>query len=368
MVKYGAAVGLLLIVLAFAPGADLCASRLFYADGHFLGNGRIGFFARDVARLAPLLLFGVVALLYIARRLGWIAARRAPDGRSMLFLALSLALGPGLLVNGVFKTHVHRPRPAQVQQFGGTLDFQPYYRREGGCSRNCSFPSGEAAAAFWTVAPASLAPLPWQPALMAAALLFGVATGLLRMASGGHFLSDVLGAGFLMLIVIAGTRRLLRTNHKPVIRGTDKGIWRRIHLIPYTVTIAGTEVVPDFRAKVLRPELPGILNWALAGLKDYLTNGLRPPPCVVEATDRYRADMDIVARWIDERCERASKARTLLKSLTTDFNDWAIGAGEIRKPWIGRTLSERLQELGLGKTEGGKKHNVAVIEGLELKG
>lgn len=210
LAKYGFAVGLLLIVLAFAPGADLFASRLFYAGGHFLGNGRIGYFARDVTRLAPLLLFGVVALLYIARRLGWIAARRAPDGRSMLFLALSLALGPGLLVNGVFKTYVHRPRPAQVQQFGGTLDFQPYYRRDGGCSRNCSFPSGEAAAAFWTVAPASLAPLPWQPALMAAAVLFGVATGLLRMASGGHFLSDVLGASFLMLIVVAGIRRLLR--------------------------------------------------------------------------------------------------------------------------------------------------------------
>ena len=68
---------------------------------------------------------------------------------------------------------------------------------------------------------------------------------------------------------------LLRTNHKPKIRGTDLGIWRRIHYWPYLVTIQDDEVV-KFREMKLDPERPGILNWMLAGL-DYLVGGIRPP-------------------------------------------------------------------------------------------
>jgi lipid A 4'-phosphatase len=197
-------------LLASVPSLDLTASRIFYAgDGHFVGKVPAGFIARDIARWTPFFLLGGLALLYLARRFGWLAARYAPDGRSLAFLALSLALGPGLIVDGVLKDHVHRPRPVKVYEFGGTLDFQPYDRIAGPCPRNCSFPSGEAATGFWLAAPASLAPMPLRPILTGAALLFGAATGLLRMSVGKHFLSDVVGGGLITLLLIAGLRRLL---------------------------------------------------------------------------------------------------------------------------------------------------------------
>jgi hypothetical protein len=139
---------LMAFVLACAPDLDLAASRVFYAGGgHFVGEVPAGFIARDIARLTPFFLLAGLMLLHLARRLGWLAARYAPDGRSLAFLALSLAIGPGLIVDGVLKDHVHRPRPVEVRQFGGKLDFQPYYRIAGPCPRNCSFPSGDAGAA-----------------------------------------------------------------------------------------------------------------------------------------------------------------------------------------------------------------------------
>ena len=211
MLKYAVLAALaVLLILAWQPDRDLALARLFYAgNGHFIGHTPLGVTARNVAKLAPLLLFAGLLLLHIGSRIGLVAARHAPDRRGMLFLALSLALGPGLLVNGVFKNDMHRPRPAQIRTFGGKRAFEPFYSAQGGCPRNCSFPSGEAAAAFWTVAPASLAALPLRPVLTALALLFGVATGGLRMASGGHFLSDVLAAGVMMLVLNIALRRLL---------------------------------------------------------------------------------------------------------------------------------------------------------------
>src|SRR4029077_19766229 len=95
------------------------------------------------------------------------------------------------------------------------------------------------------------------------------------------------------------------TNHKPIVRGTDVGIWRRIHLLPFTVIIPPEKVEKDFRERRLIPELPGILNWAIEGLKAYLKEGLNPPPVVSEATEEYKQDMDVVGQWIDERCELA---------------------------------------------------------------
>jgi putative DNA primase/helicase len=85
----------------------------------------------------------------------------------------------------------------------------------------------------------------------------------------------------------------LAANYKPEIRGTDYAIWRRIRLIPFTVTIPPEEQIPDL-AEQLKEELSGILNWALEGLRDWLANGLQPPPEVTEATEAYRAEMDIV--------------------------------------------------------------------------
>ena len=123
-------------------------------------------------------------------------------------LWLTLAIGPGLLVNVLFKDHSHRPRPVQIREFGGTMEFRPWYRFDGSCQVNCSFVSGEASEAFWMLAPASLAPPPLLPYSVAAALIFGLAVSGLRLAYGGHFFSDVIFAAVLMILIIAAARQV----------------------------------------------------------------------------------------------------------------------------------------------------------------
>src|SRR5258708_36889433 len=128
--------------------------------------------------------------------------------RSGLLIALALALVIALLFgiypepNLTFKSTGGRPRPVVVTQFNGDLPFVPWWDPGGGVSRNCSFFSGEGATAFWTFAPAALTPPAWRPLAYAAATLFGVATSALRMAFGGHFLTDVAAAGLVTFLVI----------------------------------------------------------------------------------------------------------------------------------------------------------------------
>ena len=128
------------------------------------------------------------------------------SGRAIIFLLVTLALSSGILANLAFKSHWGRPRPVLVTQFNNgqfpPLDFVPWWDPRGKCGWNCSFFSGEGAAAFWTLAPAALMPPGWRPLAYAAATLFGVITSVLRMAFGGHFFSDVAAAGLVTFLVV----------------------------------------------------------------------------------------------------------------------------------------------------------------------
>ena len=109
---------------------------------------------------------------------------------------------PGLLANVALKEHWHRPRPIDVVEFGGTAKFVPWWDPRGACNHNCSFIGGEAASAFWTIAAAALTPPPWRTAAYCAALLFGIGIGILRIAFGGHFFTDVFFAGIFVYLGI----------------------------------------------------------------------------------------------------------------------------------------------------------------------
>jgi lipid A 4'-phosphatase len=124
------------------------------------------------------------------------------SGRAILFLLATLALGPGLVANVGLKDYWGRARPIDVPQFGGVEPFTPWWDPRGVCPKNCSFVAGEASGAFWTLAPAALAPPPWRAAASIAAISFGTGVGLLRMAFGAHFLSDVAFAGVFMFLLI----------------------------------------------------------------------------------------------------------------------------------------------------------------------
>ena len=195
-------------VFAIWPGLDLAVSAGFRGNDGFPGADPVLRASRAVLLYLPLVTLAAFVLAWTLARFGVpLPERLRPSGRSLIFLVVGMALGPGLLVNLVLKDHWHRPRPVQVSDFGGSLDFRPWYRSDGDCSSNCSFVSGETSAAFWLVAPASLAPPPLRGPAIAAALLAGVVTGGLRMAFGGHFLSDVLFAALLTLLIVAGLRR-----------------------------------------------------------------------------------------------------------------------------------------------------------------
>ncbi|GHU12331.1 hypothetical protein FACS1894161_0320 [Spirochaetia bacterium] len=91
------------------------------------------------------------------------------------------------------------------------------------------------------------------------------------------------------------------TNHKPIIKGTDFGIWRRIKLIPFTTRIAADKQDKHLEEK-LREETPGILNWLLEGTCRWLKEGLKVPDVISAATDDYKGEMDVIGNFLKESC------------------------------------------------------------------
>jgi membrane-associated phospholipid phosphatase len=202
----------LFAIFALWPQIDLGVASLFYRSGAFVGRGPTGEHFRRFFYDAPYFLLGAFVLTAIARFFGRV--ERGPDGRAIVFLLASLALGPGLLVNGVLKEVSHRPRPEQTVDFGGPWAFQPYDSFAGQCGHNCSFVSGEAATAAWTLAPALLAPPQARPLAVAAALLFTFTTAGLRMAFGGHYLSDVTFGALFTFVIVLGLYEWYRRGRK----------------------------------------------------------------------------------------------------------------------------------------------------------
>jgi lipid A 4'-phosphatase len=205
---YIALAALTLVIFAIWPEIDLAGARYFFHEGGFFGRNDLERFGRNFFRATPFVILAAYAALWLAKRMGaqilW-----APSGRAMIFLIATMIIGPGLIVNVGFKDHWHRPRPIQTQDFNGPNRFVPWYDDRGGCEKNCSFPSGEASTAFWMFAPASVLPPPWRGPAMAAAFAFGFGASLLRLAFGGHYLSDVLLGGLVTLIVIEIVRRII---------------------------------------------------------------------------------------------------------------------------------------------------------------
>ena len=157
--------------------------------------------AREAARVIITLIV-LPAFLAVIGKLIWPQRRMLIEARAALFLIATLALGPGLLTNVILKDHWGRPRPIDVRQFGGDYRFRPWWDPRGDCPNNCSFIAGEPSGAFWTLAPAALAGPELQPLAYAAALAFGVGVGVLRIAAGAHFFSDVVFAGVFMYLLI----------------------------------------------------------------------------------------------------------------------------------------------------------------------
>jgi putative DNA primase/helicase len=145
-------------------------------------------------------------------------------------------------------------------------------------------------------------------------------------------------------------------NHKPTVKGTDHGIWRRIRLIPFTEQFDDT--MPHFDAnldKKMVHELPGILNWAIAGCLQWQQQGLGIPDRVKKATDAYRTDMDVIGQFLNDRCVQLECATVRAAELYTAYCEWARDNGE--RELSQKALALVLQERGFEKTR--SKHSRA---------
>jgi putative DNA primase/helicase len=141
----------------------------------------------------------------------------------------------------------------------------------------------------------------------------------------------------------------IATNHKPVVRGTDVGIWRRIKLIPFEVNIAKDKVDKNLKYK-LRQEFPQILAWAVEGCMKWQKEGLEEPACVLDATKDYKQEMDLIAGFV-EQCvmiDYDSDDKVMGADLFAIYRAWAKqnNEWEMTAKKFGMEIVKKLPEKG----------------------
>ncbi len=133
-------------------------------------------------------------------------------------------------------------------------------------------------------------------------------------------------------------------NHKPSLRSVDEAIRRRLHLVPFTVTIPVAERDPELTGK-LTAEFPGILRWAVQGCLDWQQQGLNPPEAVKSATAEYLAAEDAIGSWLEDHCTLDKRAWTTSAALFADWSAWCERSGE--RPGSRKQFGQQLEARGL---------------------
>ena len=174
-------------------GLDLLVSGWLWSpdEGFYLG-GR--WWAVALYEGIPIVTIALVATLLGLLGVNLVKKRAVGPftTRTVLFLIAGLAAGPGLVVNALFKDNWGRPRPRDVVEFGGSMDFVPALVPGGACERNCSFVAGHPSSVFWLAAFGFLLTGRGRYTVFTAAALAGFVAGAGRMVQGAHFLSDVI--------------------------------------------------------------------------------------------------------------------------------------------------------------------------------
>lgn len=150
------------------------------------------------------------------------------------------------------------------------------------------------------------------------------------------------------------------TNHKPEVQDSSHGFWRRVRMIPFTVTIPEKEKDPHLLRK-LRAELPGILNWMIAGCLAWQAEGLGTCVAVEKATADYRAESDSMADFVEERCDCGAAYEVQSTVLYQAYVAWANTRKE--RPESIKAFGERIRELGYRP----RKASTMFYVGLRLK-
>lgn len=154
----------------------------------------------------------------------------------------------------------------------------------------------------------------------------------------------------------------LATNHKPKIVGTTEAMWRRVKLIPFNVTIP-PEKRDHHLIEKLKAEASGILNWCLAGLRDWQADGLAEPAAVLDATSDYRGHEDVLAHFLDARCNIGDTLQCRAGELYETYKKWTEETGEFQM--TDRDFKPAIEARGF---KWRKTMKGAVWSGLEIIG
>ncbi len=181
--------------------------------------------------------------------------------------------------------------------------------------------------------------------------------GLLKQLTGG----DKVNARYMYKELFEFTPEFklwMAANHKPVIRGTDTGIWRRMHLIPFIMNIPEEEADRQ-RPYKLREEYPAILAWAVEGCLLWQKEGLELPSVVKDAVKEYRSDMDVVSAWLDECCI-IGDGREKTTDLYQSYVQWAEDNNEYKlsSRKFGQEMAKRFERT---KNNGSYYYNGLIL-------
>lgn len=152
---------------------------------------------------------------------------------------------------------------------------------------------------------------------------------------------------------------LIAGNHKPLIRAVDEAIKRRIHLVPFTVTIPPEERDKELLTK-LEPEWPRILQWCIDGCMAWQRQSLSPGDRIISATEQYVESEDVLGAWLDECCDREGTGDG--RALFENYRKWCDAQGE--HAWSRRSWSNAMLDRGFQPT---RNRTSRGFQGVSLK-
>ncbi|MFN7902498.1 MAG: phosphatase PAP2 family protein [Holosporales bacterium] len=191
------------------PQYDSGFSRLFFDATQGVFPAKTWSFFRllnEAVDGVAVVVAGIALAVFYKKNLWGISRRQA------LYLLLVLILGPGIVVNTVFKDNWGRARPIQTIEFGGSKHFTPVGIISDQCPRNCSFPSGDASVGYYFVALAGIRQRRRLWAILGVGT--GLGLGLVRVMQGAHYISDAIFSGLMVVLVAAVVWRLLFEHDK----------------------------------------------------------------------------------------------------------------------------------------------------------
>ena len=196
---------LLGLLFYFAPGIDLWAAAKFYDPdrGFMIPYASSASALPFLPWLTKVFVIASGAVLLLNTMREYLLANKLPvivSNRAVIFLLFTLGIGPGLVVNTILKDHWGRARPFHVKEFGGDRKFTPAFVISDQCKTNCSFVSGDASIGYFGLA-FSFVARRRRILISSGAILAGTLIGLVRMAQGAHFLSDVIFSGVFTFLV-----------------------------------------------------------------------------------------------------------------------------------------------------------------------